>query len=205
MPSKRLVTFATVAALILAALGVVVGSRDADSSLAGAVATTHYDLGVDRRSAHVDELIDLAVLEARRWNRDAVMVAISAAGVRADGTVDLEGGEPVMVWVVSPTRVRSLSALRRLEAIRVYRFTDLGLRADFARSGLGEGWEGWEAPAPPRCSVGELARALDLADQTFALRAERQPSAARPGAWRVEHAAGGGYYDMTDCALQASF
>lgn len=202
MLSRSQVTAATAAAIVVAVSALVVGHQT-PSSVAVAVSTTHHDLGIDRRAALVDELIDLSVVEAQRWNRDAVMLAVDAANVRADGTVDLESGRPVTVWVVSPSRVRSLSAVRRLEAIRVYRYTADGLRVDWARSGLGEGWDGWQTPPRVRCRVSDLARRLGVA--RFSISAARQPSASAPDRWRVDAGddAARGEYRMTDCEKRA--
>lgn len=202
MFSQKQVTAATGVAVIIALTAIVVGSHS-PASVAVSVSTTHRDLGIDRRAALVDELIDLAVIEAQRWNRDAVMLAVRADNVRGDGTVDLESGRPVTVWVVSPSRVRSLSTVRRLEAIRVYRFTADGLRVEPSRSGLGEGWADWETPPRVRCRVTDLARRLT--GSKFSIRAERQPSGKTPADWQVESIdrATRGVYRMTDCEKRA--
>jgi hypothetical protein len=203
MFSSKQLTAATLVALLVALSAIVVASQVPPASVAVAVSTTHHDLGIDRRAALIDELVDLAVIEAQRWNRDAVMLALAADNVRADGTVDLEAGRDVTVWVVSPSRVRSLSAVRRLEAIRVYRFTADGLRVDPARSGLGEGWDAWEPPPRARCRVSDLARRLKR--EKLSISAERQPSAVTPHDWRVRSADPdvSGLYRMTDCVKRA--
>jgi hypothetical protein len=165
----------------------------------------YMQLGVDPKKADGDLMMTSVAGLATKWKRDAVWWGVNYQAVHADGTVDLEKGATVTYASLSAAASPAKSINK--DSLKEFSFGPTGVNFSRMTGVLDyKQWTNAEAPAPPGCSIKQLAKQLQAkgltGGKTVRITYDHMFGGPAEASWRVigEDPAINGYFSQATCA-----